>query len=195
MNWAGPSAQGRSVLHMVTPARLILLFPNLCTLSASLPSHREPQLARRAQPSVSSACPPRGAHWLQVVLIHTGLGWGSPGAHLLSQSWVGPLGPSVFDFPFHLCSTFSSGQTHPWAEIMVCFEVPFQTLQLFTWGLLQSSSASLLGIFQNALKYAIHDLNIILKFFCLEANYRTMILFMLKRNLCVCVCVCVSVCV
>ena len=88
MNWAGPSAQGRSVLRMVTPARLILLFPNLCTLSASLPSHREPQLARRAQPSVSSACPPRGAHWLQVVLIHTGLGWGSPGAHLLSQSWV-----------------------------------------------------------------------------------------------------------
>ena len=88
MNRAGPSAQGRSVLRMVTPARLILLFPNLCTLSASLPSHRGTPAGQESSAQRFLCLPTPRCSLLQVVLVHAGLGWGSPGAHLLSESWV-----------------------------------------------------------------------------------------------------------
>lgn len=88
--------------------------------------------------------------------------------------------------------TFSSRQTHPWTEIIVFFEVPFQTVQLFTWGLLQPSSAFLLDTFQNALKYAIHDLNIILKFFVWkQVTEQWLCLCWKETYACVFMCVCV----
>lgn len=111
MDWAGPSAQGCSDPNTVTPASLILLFPNQCTLSASLPSHRGSPAGQESSTQHLLCLPTPSCSLASGCHRPHGVRMGQSGSPP-PLTVLGPLDLSwkVFDFPFHLCSTFSSGK-------------------------------------------------------------------------------------